>query len=220
MATCSPTEPVPNTQALDALDIQDDDSIIRNQDEAEAILQPALSAVARHLTSQNTPTIEKALALDKSGGHLTSNTTFYPSAQFLKATADWPAVKLSSTFAVAIPAKTIPGQEFFKQSVRKRVGKCSKPSPKPIEVGRTRGIEEAPEGPALPNSANSFVTFYAHFLLLQLQRQGQHRQFKYPTPPPITSSSSQLIPYLANETKAFSASGPGVGSARGVSITP
>lgn len=121
---------------------------------------------------------------------------------------------------MAIPAKTIPGQEFFKQSVRKRVGKCSKPSPKPIEVGRTRGIEEAPEGPALPNSANSFVTFYAHFLLLQLQRQGQHRQFKYPTPPPITSSSSQLIPYLANETKAFSASGPGVGSARGVSITP
>ncbi|KAJ4162500.1 hypothetical protein NW754_013928 [Fusarium falciforme] len=70
MATCSPTEPVPNTQVLDALDIQDDDSIIRNQDEAEAILQPALSAVARHLTSQNTPTIEKALALDKSGGAL------------------------------------------------------------------------------------------------------------------------------------------------------
>ncbi|RSM12690.1 hypothetical protein CDV31_006266 [Fusarium ambrosium] len=70
MATCSPTEPVPNTQALDALDVQDDDSIIRNQDEAEAILQPALSAVARHLTSQNTPTIEKVLALDKSGGDL------------------------------------------------------------------------------------------------------------------------------------------------------
>ncbi|RSM04699.1 hypothetical protein CEP52_006644 [Fusarium oligoseptatum] len=104
MATCSPTEPVPNTQALDALDVQDDDSIIRNQDEAEAILQPALSAVARHLTSQ-------------------------------------------------------------KYTYNRK-------SPKPIEVSRTRGIEEAPEGPAIPQSAKSFVTFYAHFFLLQFQRQG------------------------------------------------
>ncbi|KAF4989873.1 hypothetical protein FDECE_14566, partial [Fusarium decemcellulare] len=68
MAMNPPTEPIPDPQVLDAQDIQDDDSIIRNQDEAEAILQPALSAAARHLTSQNTPAIEKALALDKSGG--------------------------------------------------------------------------------------------------------------------------------------------------------
>ncbi|KPM43098.1 hypothetical protein AK830_g3468 [Neonectria ditissima] len=59
---------VPVLDALDTLDTQDDDSIIRNQDEAEALLQPALSAVARHLTSQNTPAIEKVAALDKHGG--------------------------------------------------------------------------------------------------------------------------------------------------------
>ncbi|KAK7419861.1 hypothetical protein QQX98_003048 [Neonectria punicea] len=59
---------VPALDAFDTLDIQDDDSIIRNQDEAEALLQPALSAVARHLTSQNTPAVEKVAALDKHGG--------------------------------------------------------------------------------------------------------------------------------------------------------
>ncbi|KAF5017944.1 hypothetical protein F66182_10091 [Fusarium sp. NRRL 66182] len=64
MATNPSAEPVPDIPALDVQD--DDDSIICNQDEAEAILQPALSEAARHLTSQNTPAIEKALALDKS----------------------------------------------------------------------------------------------------------------------------------------------------------
>ncbi|KAF9773819.1 hypothetical protein IL306_008296 [Fusarium sp. DS 682] len=64
MATKPSNEPLPDIQSLDIQD--DDDSIICNQDEAEAILQPALSDAARHLTSQNTPAIEKALALDKS----------------------------------------------------------------------------------------------------------------------------------------------------------
>lgn len=70
MAANPPTEPLPdiNVQNLDIQD--DDDSIVCNQDEAEAILQPALSDAARHLTSQNTPAIEKALALDKSRGGL------------------------------------------------------------------------------------------------------------------------------------------------------
>ncbi|KAM0562615.1 hypothetical protein ACHAPJ_002305 [Fusarium lateritium] len=63
MAANPSTEPLPDIPALDIQD--DDDSIICNQDEAEAILQPALSEAARHLTSQNTPAIEKALALDK-----------------------------------------------------------------------------------------------------------------------------------------------------------
>lgn len=58
------TEPLPRIQSTDVQ--EDEDSIICNQDEAEAILQPALSEAARHLTSQNTPAIEKALALDKS----------------------------------------------------------------------------------------------------------------------------------------------------------
>ncbi|KAH7221032.1 hypothetical protein BKA60DRAFT_540699 [Fusarium oxysporum] len=64
MATKPPNEPLPDIPSPDIQD--DDDSIICNQDEAEAILQPALSDAARHLTSQNTPAIEKALALDKS----------------------------------------------------------------------------------------------------------------------------------------------------------
>ncbi|KAM5345501.1 hypothetical protein ACJ41O_011363 [Fusarium nematophilum] len=70
MAMNASTEPVSDSRGPDALDIQDDDSIIRSQDEAEAILQPALSEAARHLTSQNTPAIEKALALDRSGSGL------------------------------------------------------------------------------------------------------------------------------------------------------
>ncbi|KAF4983881.1 hypothetical protein FZEAL_822 [Fusarium zealandicum] len=70
MAMDPQTMPVLEPQVLDPLDFQDDDSIIRNQDEAEAILQPALSDAARHLTSQNTPAIEKALALNRSGGSL------------------------------------------------------------------------------------------------------------------------------------------------------
>ncbi|KAF4475756.1 esterase [Fusarium agapanthi] len=64
MATKPTNEPLPDIPSPDIQD--DDDSIICNQDEAEAILQPALSDAARHLTSQNTPAIEKALALDKS----------------------------------------------------------------------------------------------------------------------------------------------------------
>ncbi|KAL4725020.1 hypothetical protein ACLX1H_008467 [Fusarium chlamydosporum] len=64
MATNPLTEPSPHIPSLDLQ--EDDDSIVCNQDEAEAILQPALSEAARHLTSQNTPAIEKALALDKS----------------------------------------------------------------------------------------------------------------------------------------------------------
>ncbi|KAF4438304.1 hypothetical protein F53441_12831 [Fusarium austroafricanum] len=64
MATKLLSETLPD---IPSPDIQDDeDSIICNQDEAEAILQPALSEAARHLTSQNTPAIEKALALEKS----------------------------------------------------------------------------------------------------------------------------------------------------------
>ncbi|RGP80796.1 hypothetical protein FLONG3_1065 [Fusarium longipes] len=66
MATNPSTEPLPNVQSPYLQ--EDEDSIICNQDEAEAILQPALSEAARHLTSQNTPAIEKALALDKSRG--------------------------------------------------------------------------------------------------------------------------------------------------------
>ncbi|KAH7160052.1 hypothetical protein B0J13DRAFT_581127 [Dactylonectria estremocensis] len=50
-----------------AQDNDDDDNIIRNLDDAEALLQPALSAQARHLTSQNTPAIEKVAALKKNG---------------------------------------------------------------------------------------------------------------------------------------------------------
>ncbi|KAF5689223.1 esterase [Fusarium denticulatum] len=64
MATKPTNEALPDIPSPDIQD--DDDSIICNQDEAEAILQPALSDAARHLTSQNTPAIEKALALDKS----------------------------------------------------------------------------------------------------------------------------------------------------------
>lgn len=66
MANAS-VEPIEGSQvpAWDVLDTPDDDSIIRNLDDAEAILQPALSARARHLTSQNTPAIEKVAALEK-----------------------------------------------------------------------------------------------------------------------------------------------------------
>src|SRR6478736_5512004 len=64
MATNPSNEPLPHIESTDLQ--EDEDSIICNQDEAEAILQPALSEAARHLTSQNTPAIEKALALDKS----------------------------------------------------------------------------------------------------------------------------------------------------------
>ncbi|RBR12587.1 uncharacterized protein FIESC28_08544 [Fusarium coffeatum] len=64
MATHASAEPSRRSPSPDLH--EDDDSIICNQDEAEAILQPALSEAARHLTSQNTPAIEKALALDKS----------------------------------------------------------------------------------------------------------------------------------------------------------
>ncbi|KAH7144047.1 hypothetical protein EDB81DRAFT_843157 [Dactylonectria macrodidyma] len=55
----------PQALVWDVVDAQDvDDSIIRNLDDAEALLQPALSAQARHLTSQNTPAIEKVAALE------------------------------------------------------------------------------------------------------------------------------------------------------------
>ncbi|KAF7560022.1 hypothetical protein G7046_g4133 [Stylonectria norvegica] len=44
------------------------ESIIQDQDDAEAVLQPAMSAAASHLTSHNTPAIEKAAAFEKHGG--------------------------------------------------------------------------------------------------------------------------------------------------------
>lgn len=41
------------------------ESIIKDQDDAEAVLQPAISATASHYTSQSTPAIEKAAALGR-----------------------------------------------------------------------------------------------------------------------------------------------------------
>ncbi|KAM0436161.1 hypothetical protein ACHAPT_003053 [Fusarium lateritium] len=134
-------------------------------------------------------------------------------------TIDWPSVESSSTFTVASSAKIIHAQGILNQSVRECLGKRSKPGAKSIKVGRTRGIEEASKSPTLPQSAGTPVTFYANFILLKFQRQGQHKQFEYSgpilpgSPPPVTSSPSRLTHYPANETEAFSASGPGSGSA-------
>lgn len=46
-----------------------DDSVCRDQDDAQAFLQPAMSAAASHLTSLRTPATEKAAALQRPGGH-------------------------------------------------------------------------------------------------------------------------------------------------------
>ncbi|KAH8125052.1 hypothetical protein ACSS6W_010805 [Trichoderma asperelloides] len=46
-----------------------DDSMCRDQDDAQAFLQPAMSAAASHLTSLRTPATEKAAALQRPGGH-------------------------------------------------------------------------------------------------------------------------------------------------------
>ncbi|KAL7795742.1 hypothetical protein V8C37DRAFT_27236 [Trichoderma ceciliae] len=45
-----------------------DDLLIPDQDDAQAFLQPAMSAAASHLTSSHTPAIEKAAALGGLGG--------------------------------------------------------------------------------------------------------------------------------------------------------
>lgn len=46
-----------------------DDLMIPDQDDAQAFLQPAMSAAASHLTSSHTPAIEKAAALEGLGGN-------------------------------------------------------------------------------------------------------------------------------------------------------
>lgn len=66
MESNSSIAPAYDTRTPDVLGLQEGDCIIHSQDEAEALLQPALSATARHLASQNTPAAEKAAALDKS----------------------------------------------------------------------------------------------------------------------------------------------------------
>ncbi|KAH7313335.1 hypothetical protein B0I35DRAFT_355384 [Stachybotrys elegans] len=45
-----------------------DESICRDQDDAQAVLQPAISAAASHFTSPTTPAVEKAAALDRYPG--------------------------------------------------------------------------------------------------------------------------------------------------------
>ncbi|CAM1502865.1 Fc.00g076410.m01.CDS01 [Cosmosporella sp. VM-42] len=71
MATYEPVEPVFDLRDLDGVDEPmgaSYESIIKDQDDAEAVLQPAISAAASHLTSCNTPAIEKAAALEKHRG--------------------------------------------------------------------------------------------------------------------------------------------------------
>lgn len=46
----------------------DQDDVVEDQDDAQAVLQPAMSAAAVHLASAHTPAAEKAAALDKSVG--------------------------------------------------------------------------------------------------------------------------------------------------------
>lgn len=71
MATFATGDPVLNLHGLD--DIDDisgpwEDSIIKDQDDAEAVLQPAISATASHFASQRTPATEKAAVLGISRG--------------------------------------------------------------------------------------------------------------------------------------------------------
>jgi pimeloyl-ACP methyl ester carboxylesterase len=55
-------------------DTEVDTDSIRNQDEAQAVMQPAMSAAASHYTSAYTPAIEKAAAMDRlPGGGLFDN---------------------------------------------------------------------------------------------------------------------------------------------------
>ncbi|PNP47168.1 hypothetical protein THARTR1_10673 [Trichoderma harzianum] len=62
--TCAKTTPVPmRRDSLTEEGNLSDDLMIPDQDDAQAFLQPAMSAAASHLTSLHTPAIEKAAAL-------------------------------------------------------------------------------------------------------------------------------------------------------------
>ncbi|KAJ6444673.1 putative tartrate dehydrogenase/decarboxylase TtuC [Purpureocillium lavendulum] len=52
----------------DTLEDDDDDSVFDDQDGAQAALQPAISSAASHLTSSQTPAVEKAAALERVPG--------------------------------------------------------------------------------------------------------------------------------------------------------
>lgn len=71
MAAALPAEPALEIQGLENINDMSGpwyESIIKDQDDAEAVLQPAISATASHYTSQSTPAIEKAAALGRDSG--------------------------------------------------------------------------------------------------------------------------------------------------------
>ncbi|PON24780.1 hypothetical protein TGAM01_v206288 [Trichoderma gamsii] len=63
----APGLPPPGINAADSGEEENlsDDSMCRDQDDAQAFLQPAMSAAASHLTSLHTPATEKAAALQR-----------------------------------------------------------------------------------------------------------------------------------------------------------
>ncbi|KAI9167377.1 hypothetical protein HJFPF1_03504 [Paramyrothecium foliicola] len=67
----SPAPPAIQTESDD--NSQGEDSVFDDQDEAQAALQPAISAVASHLTSSLTPAAEKVAALEKFPGGSLAN---------------------------------------------------------------------------------------------------------------------------------------------------
>ncbi|KAF4123244.1 hypothetical protein GMORB2_6794 [Geosmithia morbida] len=127
-------------------DAIEDQDAVEDQDDAQAVLQPAMSAAAIHLTSTHTPAAVKAAALDKSVKDYMFDTTG-PDGDDADAEDTEPASrKLPGASSATAFDEVRRGQSTVQKSPQ-----TTTPRSRPMSLGRLPSSGQTPSRPDLPS---------------------------------------------------------------------